>query len=179
MKTRLLVALSPLAAALLVLLACGKKRPPESPEPPVTVVVTDAGGDAEDAEPAPKPLFERLGGADGIKNIVDKLVENVTQDPAVNKAFKKTTGPKLDAFKKELGDQLCEITGGTCEYHGRDMKTAHKGMKITDAQFDAFVNDLKLAMAELKVDEAEQNELVDKLGLMREDVVEVKAKAKK
>jgi hemoglobin len=178
MKARLIVALFPLAA-LAAVVACGKKKPAESPEPPVTIVVTDAGGDVEDAAPAPKPLYERLGGADGIKNLVDKVAENVTQDPAVNKAFKKTTGAKLEAFKKQLTDQLCELTGGPCEYHGKDMKTAHKGMKITEAQFDSFVNDLKLALAELHIEEAEQNELVEKLAPMKEDIVEVKSKAKK
>jgi hemoglobin len=182
MKARFVVVLAPLLlpAALigLALSGCGKKKPPQSPEPPVVVVVADAGDAGEDAAP-PKSLYERLGGGDAIKSIVEKLVENVTQDPAVSKAFKKTTGPKLDAFKKELVDQLCEVAGGPCAYKGADMKSAHKGMKITEAQFDAMINDTKLAMAELKIDEAEQTELIDKLLPMKDDIVEVHAKGKK
>jgi hemoglobin len=175
MRARILVVLFPLLA-LVAFAACGKKKPPETPEPAIAEVVVDAGVDAEDSAPPPKSLFDRLGGSDGIKAVIDKFVENVTQDPAVNKSFKGTKGPKLDAFKKNLADQMCEVTGGPCKYAGKDMKSAHKGMKITDAQFDALVMDLKLAMGEAKVGDAEQTEVVDKLAPLKEDIVEAKKK---
>jgi hemoglobin len=175
MKARLIVALFPLLA-LVTFAACGKKKPPQTPEPAVAEVVVDAGPPEDAAPPPPKPLFERLGGNDGIKAVIDKFVENVTQDPAVNKSFKATKGPKLDAFKKNLADQVCEVTGGPCKYAGKDMKSAHKGMKITDAQFDALVMDLKLAMGEAKVGDAEQAELIEKLAPLKEDIVESKKK---
>ncbi len=174
MKARLLVALFPVLA-LVAFAACGKKKPPQTPEPAIAEVVVDAGP-PEDATPAPKPLYDRLGGAEGIKAVVDKLVENLSQDPAVKGSFKNTKGPKLDAFKKAMADQMCEVTGGPCKYAGKDMKAAHKGMKITDAQFDAVVMDLKLAMGELKVGDAEQAEVVEKLAPLKEDIVEAKKK---
>jgi hemoglobin len=172
-----LVLLLPLAA-LLAIPACGKKKPPASPEPPVAEVVADAGADVQEDTAPPPTLYDRLGGADGVKQVIDKFIENVTQDPVVNKSFRKTTGPKLEALKKNLADQVCEVAGGPCKYAGKDMKSAHKGMKITDAQFDSLVNDLKLAMAEAKVGDAEQQELLAKLGPLREDIVEAKPKKK-
>ena len=175
MKARLFVAMFPLVA-LMLFAACGKKKPPQTPEPAIAEVVADAGPVVEDAAPAPKSLFERLGGQDGVKAVVDKFVENVTQDPAVNKSFKNTKGPKLEAFKKNLVDQVCEVTGGPCKYAGKDMKSAHKGMKITEAQFDALVMDLKLALGELKVGDAEQGEVIEKLAPLKEDIVETKKK---
>ncbi len=175
MRARILLALFPLFA-LLAVAACGKKKPPETPEPAIAEVAVDAGPPVEDAAPPPKSLFDRLGGNDGIKAVIDKFVENVQQDPAVNKSFKNTKGPKLDAFKKNLADQMCEVTGGPCKYAGKDMKSAHKGMKISDAQFDALVMDLKLAMGEAKVGDAEQTEVVEKLAPLREDIVESKKK---
>ena len=173
MKARLLVVLFPLLA-FGVLAACGKKKPPVNPEPPVAEVVADAGPEPVEAAPPPKSLYDRLGGTEGIKAVVDKFVENVTLDTDVSKSFKNTKGPRLENFKKNLVDQICEVTGGPCKYAGKDMKTAHKGMKITEKQFDAIVNDLKLAMAELKVGEAEQAEVVDKLAPLKEDIVEKK-----
>jgi len=175
MRARILVVLLPFLA-LFAAAACGKKKPPVTPEPAIAEVAVDAGPPVEDAAPPPKSLFERLGGNDGIKAVIDKFVENVTQDPAVNKSFKATKGPKLEAFKKNLADQMCEVTGGPCKYAGKDMKSAHKGMKITDAQFDALVMDLKLAMGEAKVGDAEQTEVVDKLTPLKEDIVEAKKK---
>jgi hemoglobin len=178
MRLRSLVFLL-LSAAIVAAMACGKKKPAVAPEPAVAEVVADAGPDVQEDVAPPPTLYDRIGGAEVLKVVVDKLIENVTQDPAVNKAFKATKGPKLDAFKKNLTDQLCEVAGGPCNYGGKDMKAAHKGMKLNDAQFEAFVTDLKYALAEAKVAEAEQQELVEKLTPLREDVVEVKPKAKK
>ena len=171
MTMRFIVLLLPLAA-LVTASACGKKKPPAAPEPPVAEVVADAGPDVQQDTAPPPTLYDRLGGAEGVKQVVEKLIENVTQDPAVNKSFRNTKGPKLEALKKNLADQICEVAGGPCKYSGKDMKTAHKGMKISDAQFESLVNDLKLAMAEAKVGDGEQQELLEKLAPLREDIVE-------
>jgi hemoglobin len=177
MSARAIVVASVLLA-IVATAACGKKKPPLTPEPPVAEVVSDAGVDAQD-DAAPPTLYERIGGADVLKTVVEKLIENVNQDPVVSKSFKNTKGPKLEAFKKNLADQLCEVAGGPCQYAGKDMKTAHKGMKLTEAQFESFLTDLKYALAEAKVGDAEQQELVDKFAGLREDIVEVKPKPKR
>ena len=59
------------------------------------------------------------------------------------------------------------------------MKEAHKGMKITDAEWNATVSALKAALDENKVGENEQNDLIAAIAPMKEDIVEVKAKPKK
>jgi hemoglobin len=158
--------------------ACGGKKPPIPPPP---AEAPDAAASEDASPPAPKSLYDRLGGKDAIAAVVDKFLENVTLDPRVNKVFIKTKGPKLDAFKKNLIDQICEIAGAPkdqCTYTGKDMRTAHRGMKITDAQFDAAVSDLRDALGELKVPDQEQKDLLDKVGTLRDDVVEIKAKPK-
>src|SRR3954468_9403636 len=82
---------------------------------------------------ADKKLFDRLGGMDAIKAVVDDFAGNVLADATVNATFK---GVDPVHFKQMLVDQICNATGGPCEYKGKDMVTAHKGMAITDAQFD-------------------------------------------
>ncbi|MFO0668822.1 MAG: group 1 truncated hemoglobin [Polyangiaceae bacterium] len=98
----------------------------------------DAGGrghrrglDAGEEDAAPKSFYGNLGGKDGVAALVD-AVKNVGSDPELKKSFAKTTGPKLEAFKKNLADQLCEATGGPCKYAGKDMKEARKGLKIAE-----------------------------------------------
>ena len=157
--------------------ACGGKKPPPPMEPSSTETHADAGTDAapEDAgPPAPKSLYDRLGGKDGIAKIVDSLVKNVTADGDLKKAFAKTTGARADAFKKNLEDLLCESSGGPCKYAGKDMKTAHKGMRIDDKQWDAFVKDLTAALDENQVGDNEKNELFALLAPMHDDIVEKK-----
>ena len=177
MKIRLALVVTPVlfAVAFGSFVACGPKKPPKPVE--TTPVEQDAGADALDAAPPPvqKSLYDRLGGKDGIKAVVDTFVKNVAVDKRINKLFAKTTGPKMEHFKSALVDQICEATGGDTKYTGKNMKDAHKGMKITEAQFAALVEDLKAALEEKGVAEGERNDLFALLAPMKDDIVEVKA----
>ena len=70
-----------------------------------------------------------------------------------------------------LVDQICTGTGGPCTYTGRDMKSVHAGMRISDAEFDALVGDLVKALDKFKVPEKEKGELLGVLGPMKGDIV--------
>jgi hemoglobin len=119
---------------------------------------------------APTLLYERLGGKPAITAVVDEFVGNVAKDARINGRFATTDIPRL---KGHLVDQVCAATGGPCTYTGRDMPTTHAGMRITNAEFSALVEDLVAALNSLKVPEAEQNELLDLLGPMKSDIVEI------
>ena len=116
-----------------------------------------------------KSLYERLGGKDAITAVVDDFVGRVAADNRINKFFAKANVPRL---KMMLVDQICEATGGPCKYTGRDMKAAHKGMGITNADFDALVGDLVATLDKFKVGDREKQELLAALGPMRKDIVE-------
>ena len=118
---------------------------------------------------ADKSLYERLGGKDAITAVVDDFVGRVAADNRINKFFAKANVPRL---KMLLVDQICEATGGPCKYTGHDMKAAHKGMAITNADFDALVGDLVATLDKFKVGEREKQELLAALGPMRKDIVE-------
>jgi hemoglobin len=51
------------------------------------------------------------------------------------------------------------------------MKTAHAGMGITDADFNALVEDLVATLDKFKVPEKEKGELLGLLGPMKKDIV--------
>jgi hemoglobin len=115
-----------------------------------------------------KSLYDRLGQLPAIQAVVDDFVANVAADTSINKRFAQTDIPRL---KKNLVDQICQATGGPCTYTGLDMKTAHKDMKITDAEFDALVGDLVKSLDKFNVAEKEKTELLTALGSMRPDIV--------
>jgi len=121
-----------------------------------------------------KSLYDRLGGKEAITAVVDQFVANCAADKRINKFFKKTaSNPKrLAAFKAKLVDQICEAAGGPCTYSGKDMKTAHKGMKVKGPHFDALVEDLTKALDKFKVSETEKSQLLAVLGPMKSDIVE-------
>src|SRR6187402_1242643 len=93
------------------------------------------GGDkaAETQKPVmtDKSLYERLGGLDAIKAVVDDFVANLAADTAINARFANSDIPNL---KAKLVEQICAATGGPCTYTGKDMVTVHTGMKISDGE---------------------------------------------
>jgi hemoglobin len=113
-------------------------------------------------------LYQRLGGKDAIVAVVDDFVGNVAGDARINRRFASTNIPRL---KQMLVDQICAGTGGPCTYSGRDMKSAHAGMNIGDAEFGALVEDLIKTLDKFKVPEKEKNELLAILGPMKGDIV--------
>jgi len=114
-------------------------------------------------------LYQRLGEKPAITAVVDEFVARVAADSRINARFANTNIPRL---KMNLVDQICAASGGPCTYTGRDMKTTHAGMRITNADFDALVGDLVAALNKFKVPEREKNELLSVLGPMRKDIVE-------
>jgi hemoglobin len=117
---------------------------------------------------AKKSLYDRLGGQPAIVAVVDDFVGNVAADGRINGFFARTDIPRL---KRLLVEQICAGTGGPCTYTGRDMPSAHRGMNITNAQFDALVEDLVKSLDKFKVPAQEKNELLGVLGPMRPSIV--------
>ena len=117
-----------------------------------------------------KSLYERLGGIDAIKAVVGEFAGRVLADTRVNKKFAKTDAPRLTLH---LVEQICAATGGPCEYTGKDMKTTHKNMKVTEGEFNALVEDLVGALDKFNVPAAEKTELLGILGPLKAEIVEV------
>lgn len=119
-------------------------------------------------------LYKSLGGKKAIVAVVDDFVGRVAADDRINNFFKATAAdPKrLANFKMNLVDQICEAAGGPCKYKGKDMKTAHAGMGIASADFDALVQDLVASLDKFMVKDADKQALLGVLGPMKKDIVE-------
>ena len=117
---------------------------------------------------AQKPLYDRLGGKPAIQAVVDDFIGNVAGDGRINKRFANANIPRL---KTMLVDQICEASGGPCKYTGQTMKASHTGMKITDAEFGALVEDLVKSLDKFKVGAQEKSDLLGALGGMKGDIV--------
>jgi hemoglobin len=160
--------------------ACGAKKPAASPED----VENEGGADAQAVEAAPPPppsLYKRLGGRDALAGVVDELLGDVLADKRVAKLFDKDKNKDRAAqLSGRLVEELCVVAGGDdCKYDGKPMKDAHAGMKITQAQWDAFMQDLAIAMKTRGVDDALAKELADAVTAQtHDDIVTGAAKGK-
>ncbi len=125
---------------------------------------------------AEKSLYDRLGGKPAISAVVDEFVARVAADKRINRFFGAAAADpaRMAKFKGNLVDQICQAAGGPCKYMGKDMKSAHAGMGISGADFDALVEDLVGALDKFKVGAREKDQLLGALGPMKGDIVERK-----
>jgi hemoglobin len=151
--------------------ACGSKKP--RVVEPTPVEVSDAGPDVVEAA-APKSLFERVGGKKGVEEIVDSFVLNLAAEPTL-KAIGKLQKAKLDAYKAGWVNVLCKGAGGDCAATGTELKELHKGMKLTDKQWESFVTDFTAALGEHKCEDAEKADMLAIFAPFKDEVIEVKA----
>jgi hemoglobin len=121
--------------------------------------------------PAMPSLYKRLGGREGIATVVGDFTANMAADPRVNERFKGMKPEALEKFRSNLSDQICEAAGGPCSYVGKDMKATHAGMKITEAEWNATVENLVKALDKNNVDAKAKQELLAALGPMKPDIV--------
>jgi len=133
----------------------------------VTVLIVSACASA----PPEPTLYQRLGGREAIKGVVDDAVANMAADPRINARFKGLDAGRIAKLQTNLADQICDAAGGPCAYLGKDMKAAHAGMGITEAEWNATVEDLVKSLNKFKVGAKEQQELLSVLGGMKKDIV--------
>src|SRR5438105_12147839 len=137
----------------------------------IVAVVLGVYGCASMESAPPNTLYKRLGGRDGIAIVVGDFVGNMAADSRVNARFKDMKPAEIEKFKSYLADQICDAAGGPCSYVGKDMKEAHKGMKITEAEWNATVENLGKALDKNNVNEKDKTALVGLLAPMKGDIV--------
>ena len=113
-------------------------------------------------------LYRALGEREGIARAVDAILVHVLADARINDKFRATDPAELAPL---LVDQICEAAGGPCTYRGRSMPEAHAGLKITDAQFAAFVEDVVAGLTDVGAPKDTQDALLGALSPMKPEIV--------
>lgn len=126
------------------------------------------------AEMPAKSLYQRLGGYDAIAAVTDDFIGRLATDKMLGRFFVGHSEDSLKKVRQLVVDQLCAAAGGPCIYLGRDMKTAHKGMGISEAEWNAAAAHLVATLDKFKVPEAEKSELLAAVSSFKKDIVEKK-----
>jgi hemoglobin len=90
----------------------------------------------------------------------------IFNDPELSDFFRKTDKDHQKAMQKAF---ITFATGGSSEYHGKDMKSAHKGRGIGNKEFDLVCGHVVNTMKELGVPEELINETAGLLLPLRAD----------
>src|SRR5262245_24402952 len=119
-------------------------------------------------------LYERLGGVYSIAAVVDDLIDRVMDDPRLN------ANPRVDeahhrvsraGFKYLVTELVCMATGGPQRYTGRTMRDSHAHLAITEAEWLAFLDDVRQSLDRFNVPAPERAELAAIVDSTKNDIV--------
>lgn len=119
-----------------------------------------------------RSLYLRLGGYDAIAAVVDDFMGRLGNDPMLMRFFVGHSNDSKMRIRQLIVDMICHATGGPCYYTGRDMKVTHKGLGITEQDWDASVKHLVATLDKFKVPKKEKEELLTMVGGMKSDIVD-------
>jgi hemoglobin len=112
--------------------------------------------------PEAPSLYDRLGGVYSIPTVVDDFIDRIIVDPRLN------ANPRVDeahhrvppaGFKYLVTEMVCWAAGGPQHYSGRSMEDTHRDLMISEAEWQAFMDDLRQTLDKFGVPQAEQAEL--------------------
>jgi hemoglobin len=119
-----------------------------------------------------KSLYERLGRYDGITAFANDLLSRLQADSQLGRFWQNRGDDGIAREKQLLIDYLCASAGGPMYYTGREMKTSHKGMKISESDWSIFLRHAGATMEALQVPKQECDEIVAFVMSLKADIVE-------
>jgi hemoglobin len=112
------------------------------------MTTTNIPASAPAAECEPVSIYEAIGGRAALRAAVDILYGRLLADPELAPFFPDGVGVRHRAYVVTV---LGEALGGPERYQGPILADAHRGLGITDAQFDRTAGHLSDSLDELAV----------------------------
>ena len=113
-------------------------------------------------------IYDSIGGAGAVRAAVDGFYARVLADPQLAPFF---TGTDLNRLKAHQRAFIAAAIGGPEIFEGRDMASAHAGLGVTDADFNAVVGHLVDTLTGLGVPAETIGEIGSALAPLRADIV--------
>ena len=125
------------------------------------------------SESASHSLYSRLGGYDVIAAISDDFLVSGWADKQLGRFFVGHSEGSFKELRQHVVNLLCELTGGSCVYTGRDMKSAHKGLRITESDWKIADDLFVAALKKHKIGLQEQTEFMQIIRDMKGQIIEL------
>ena len=128
--------------------------------------------DPENSAAAQESLYRRLGGYDAIAAFVADLMPRLYADPTLWVYWKGKSQDSRRKGEQLLVDFLCSAFEGPVFYAGPDMKGSHRGLGITEAEWDILLRHITAVFDALGVGERERADVLDATNSLKWDIVE-------
>jgi hemoglobin len=115
-------------------------------------------------------LYNRLGGHDAIAAVARTVFNNHCNNDLIKSRY---ANSDAELVIRRVTEFMCAGFGGPEEYTGEDMLTAHTSMNISEAEFNAVVDDVMAGLETHNVGQTEKDEILVALWSMRPEIVHV------
>ncbi len=119
-----------------------------------------------------KTLYARLGGYDAISAVANDLLPRLMSDSQIGRFWKNRGEDGINREKQLLIDYLCSSAGGPLLYTGRDNKTSHKGMGISESDWEQFIVHLNATLDNFQLPQQERSDVIAFIESTKADIVE-------
>jgi hemoglobin len=116
----------------------------------------------------PQSLYEKFGGHDGVKAVVDTFYEAVLAHPDVAPFFSETNMKKQRLHQTNF---ISLVLGGPNKYEGKSLREAHAHMKLTDKEFNVIAELLSNALRKHGVSEEDITSVLKVVATTHDDVL--------
>lgn len=120
---------------------------------------------------APDSLYKKLGGYDALAAVTDDFIGRLATDQRLTKFFVGVSDAHRGIIRQRVLDLLCAKTGGPCIYTGQDMKTVHAGLGISEADWQASVDDFGMTAKKFNIPADLLSQIVALLNSVKPDIV--------
>jgi len=118
-----------------------------------------------------KSLYDRFGGYDKVYEVVTDLFSRIQSDQLLGRFYAYRGADGIKREKQFVIDFLCAQMGGKMHYQGRPINKAHKGMGITEQDWNRFANHVKDSLEKYKIGKIETSEIMEMMEGIKHDVV--------
>ena len=113
-------------------------------------------------------LFNKLGGQQGLEQIVDEFYKRILADNTLNHYFAHTDMVKQ---RHQQVAFFAKIFEGPDQYAGRSMEQTHTGMKLQQQHFDAIAKHLSEAVAVRGVSPEDAKAVLTRVGTLKDAIL--------
>jgi hemoglobin len=113
-------------------------------------------------------LYDRIGGAPAVEQMVERFYTRVLGDDSLRPYFDRVAMDKLRRMQSEF---FAAALDGPIRYSGRPVIHAHQGHGITREAFQAFVEHLFETLRDYNLDDEERYAVIARINTYADDVI--------
>jgi hemoglobin len=122
---------------------------------------------------ANESLYKRMGGYDQIAAITDDFLSKLVAHEQMKRFFFGASESTRTKRRQLIVDFICAKTGGPCAYTGRSMTDSHKGLNISESDWNTLTDLFQQSLIRIGLQQQESADLMDFISSLRSDILEI------